>query len=109
MNKLQGLDARRQYFVTLNDESAVDPRKVLRRMTYHHPVYSPRGVAAQARWAEVNGVRRTWYAGAWWGFGFHEDGVKSALAVAERFGRRISDLQARGAAPATRPAEAVLA
>jgi predicted NAD/FAD-binding protein len=111
MNKLQGLDARKQYFTTLNDESSVDPAKVLRRMVYHHPVYSPRGVAAQARWADVNGVRRTWYAGAWWGFGFHEDGVKSALAVAERFGRRISDLKAPGAAPErrTRAAEAVLA
>jgi predicted NAD/FAD-binding protein len=97
MNRLQSLDAPENWFVTLNDVGDIDPRRIVRRIVYHHPVYRRAGVAAQSRWAEVNGVRRTWYCGAWWGFGFHEDGVKSALAVAERFGRSLSDLEAERA------------
>jgi predicted NAD/FAD-binding protein len=83
MNHLQRLDARRQYFLTLNREEAIDPSKVLRRCTYDHPVYTAAGVAAQHRRAEVSGVRRTHYCGAWWGWGFHEDGVVSGLRVCE--------------------------
>jgi uncharacterized protein len=83
MNHLQRLRARRQYFLTLNRDEAIDPDKVLRRFTYDHPVYTAAGVAAQARRAEVSGVRRTHYAGAWWGWGFHEDGVVSGLRVCE--------------------------
>ena len=56
-------------------------------MRYHHPVYTPAGLAAQRRWDEVSGVRRTHYCGAYWGYGFHEDGVWSALRVCARFGR----------------------
>ncbi len=100
MNKLQGLKTQQQYFVTLNDVDGIDPAKTIKRLVYHHPVYRPQGVAAQARWSEINGVQRTWYAGAWWGFGFHEDGVKSALAVADRFGRRIADLKSTQTKPA---------
>jgi len=99
MNKLQGLTTQQQYFVTLNDVEAIDPARTIKRLVYHHPVYRPQGVTAQARWGEINGVQRTWYAGAWWGFGFHEDGVKSALAVAERFGRRIADLKSTRSVP----------
>ena len=55
-------------------------------MTYHHPLYTPASIDAQARWEAVNGVRRTSFCGAYWGYGFHEDGAKSALAVTERFG-----------------------
>ena len=102
MNRLQGLDSRQQYFVTLNDVDGIDPAKTIKRLVYHHPVYRPQGVAAQARWSEINGVARTWYAGAWWGFGFHEDGTRSALAVAEKFGRRIADLAPAAKVPAAR-------
>ena len=84
MNRLQGLAARETYCVTLNRPEAAAPDRVLGRYLYHHPVYTTAAPAAQARWEEVNGVRRTWYCGAWWGHGFHEDGVRSAVAVARR-------------------------
>lgn len=93
MNRLQSLDAPEDWFVTLNDVAGIDPSRVVKRIRYHHPVYRREGVAAQERWSEVNGVRRTWYCGAWWSFGFHEDGVRSALRVAQAFGRSLDDLE----------------
>lgn len=86
MNLLQGLPGDTIYNVTLNRTDAIDPAKVLRRFVYHHPVFDAAGVAAQARVAEVGGRRRVWFAGAWCGFGFHEDGVQAALRVAADFG-----------------------
>lgn len=86
MNRLQSIDGPTQFLVTLNRGDAVDPKKVLRRMTYHHPVYTHDAVQAQGRWHEVNGVQQTWFAGAYWGYGFHEDGVKSGLRVAAALG-----------------------
>jgi uncharacterized protein len=79
MNNLQRLRAEREYLVTLNRGGEIDPEKVLRRFEYDHPVYTAAGVAAQGRHAEISGVRRTHYCGAYWGWGFHEDGVVSAL------------------------------
>jgi uncharacterized protein len=79
MNNLQRLRSERQYMVTLNRPEAIDPSKVLRRFHYAHPVYTRAGIAAQARHAEISGVRGTHYCGAYWGWGFHEDGVVSAL------------------------------
>jgi uncharacterized protein len=79
MNNLQRLRSRQNYFVTLNRGEEIDPAKVIRRIAYGHPVYTKQGVAAQARHAEISGVRRTHYCGAYWGWGFHEDGVVSAL------------------------------
>jgi predicted NAD/FAD-binding protein len=67
--------------VTLNRSDAINPATVLKRITYHHPVFTPQAIAAQQRHAEINGQRRTWYCGAYWGFGFHEDGVKSAMTA----------------------------
>jgi predicted NAD/FAD-binding protein len=78
MNNLQRLRAGREYLVTLNRSAAIDPAKVLRRLVYDHPVYTREGVRAQARYAEIGGRRRTHYCGAYWGWGFHEDGVRSA-------------------------------
>lgn len=86
MVRLQGLRSPEPLLVTLNRTADLDPGSILARTTYHHPVYTERAPAAQARWDEVNGVRRTWYCGAWWGWGFHEDGVRSAVAVTKRFG-----------------------
>ena len=60
--------------------------KVLARTQYHHPVYTHASVAAQARRGEISGVARTWYAGAYWGFGFHEDGLRSGIDVARGLG-----------------------
>jgi predicted NAD/FAD-binding protein len=59
---------------------------VISACVFSHPVFTPRGLAAQRRWGEISGVRRTHYCGAYWGYGFHEDGVQSALRVCERFG-----------------------
>jgi predicted NAD/FAD-binding protein len=89
MNRLQSLRAEREFCVTLNRGDAIDPAKVLRTIPYDHPVYTREGVRAQARRAEIDGRNRTHYCGAYWGWGFHEDGVVSALAVAERFGARL--------------------
>lgn len=82
MNRLQRLDAQRDYLVTLNRTDAIDPAKVLRTMTYHHPIFTRESIAAQARHAEVDGSHGVHFCGAYWGYGFHEDGVRSGLTVA---------------------------
>jgi predicted NAD/FAD-binding protein len=89
MNRLQALDADREFCVTLNRSDAIDPAKVLRTISYAHPVFTPEGARAQARHDEISGRNRTHYAGAYWRWGFHEDGVASAVRVAERFGGRL--------------------
>ena len=81
MNLLQGLDAPETFCVTLNRSEAIDPARILYRTSYHHPVFTEAGVRAQARRDEISGVNRTWYCGAYWSYGFHEDGVNSGLAV----------------------------
>jgi uncharacterized protein len=83
MNRLQSLRADEQYCVTLNRTEAIDPARIIRTIAYAHPVFTPEGVAAQARVAEISGVDRTHFAGAYWGWGFHEDGVVSGLRAAE--------------------------
>ncbi|MCB1699579.1 MAG: FAD-dependent oxidoreductase [Halioglobus sp.] len=82
MNILQGITAPETFCVTLNNSEAINPHKVLGRFTYDHPVFSIAGIAAQRRWDEINGQRNTWFCGAYWQNGFHEDGVVSALRVA---------------------------
>jgi len=84
MNILQTLAAPVTFCVTLNRTAEVAPASVLRRLTYHHPVFTRAGLAAQRRHAEISGVNRTGYCGAYWGYGFHEDGVRSALAACRR-------------------------
>jgi predicted NAD/FAD-binding protein len=86
MNRLQSLTADRQFCVTLNRTEAIDPERVLSVREFSHPVFSHRALTAQRRWGEVSGMRRTHYCGAYWGYGFHEDGVQSARRVCERFG-----------------------
>jgi predicted NAD/FAD-binding protein len=88
MNILQGLEAPEPFLVTLNRGDQIDPFKVIKRITYHHPQFTPAGVAAQARQAELNGPLNTYYCGAWWRHGFHEDGVVSALAALDHFRQR---------------------
>ena len=85
MNILQRLDAPTPFLVTLNHTDAIDPDRILRRVTYHHPLYTPASVAAQARHREIDGARATYYCGAWLRNGFHEDGVASALAAVRHF------------------------
>jgi len=90
MNHLQRLSAREDYCVTLNRSEAIDPARIIRTISYAHPVFTPGGVAAQSRHREISGhERRTHYCGAYWGWGFHEDGVRSALAACEPFGARL--------------------
>ncbi len=86
MNRLQALPTGTDYCVSLNANGEVDPSRLLARMEYRHPLFTRESAAAQRRWAEVSGVFRTHYCGAYWGYGFHEDGLVSALAVAERLG-----------------------
>jgi len=85
MNILQRLDAPTPFLVTLNRSDAIDPARVIKQITYHHPLFTPASVAAQARQRELNGTRATYYCGAWWGNGFHEDGVVSALQALDHF------------------------
>jgi uncharacterized protein len=87
MNTLQGLRAPEQFLLTLNRSEAVDPAKIIGRYVYHHPVYTAAAVAAQKRHQELNGVRGTYFCGAYWSYGFHEDGVKSALTALKDFHR----------------------
>jgi predicted NAD/FAD-binding protein len=89
MNVLQNLHAPEKFLVTLNRNQDIDPTKVLGSYVYHHPVYTPGAVAAQQRYAEINGVNRTFYCGAYWGNGFHEDGVVSALRVVQAFNATV--------------------
>ena len=86
MNLLQGIDAPETFCVTLNCSDRIDPARILRRMRYRHPVYTAQSVAARARRSEISGHRHTWYAGAYWGWGFHEDGMRSAVDVAAGLG-----------------------
>ncbi len=94
MNRLQSLPTAERYLVTLNRTGAIDPARSILQQTYHHPIFEPASVAAQKRHNEIDGVRNTHFCGAWWGYGFHEDGVQSALAVAARFGRGIEACRA---------------
>jgi uncharacterized protein len=87
MNILQTLVAPEVFMVTLNRDPDIDPARVLGRYTYSHPVYTPAAVAAQKRRAEISGSQHTYYCGAYWRYGFHEDGVVSAIWALEDFAR----------------------
>jgi uncharacterized protein len=89
MNRLQSLSAEREFCVTLNQTARIDPDQVVKRIQYAHPVYTREGIRAQARVGEISGTRRTHFCGAYWGWGFHEDGVNSALRVAAAFGAKL--------------------
>ncbi len=90
MNQLQNLTAPAEFCVTLNRSDDIDPARIIKRMTYHHPRFTAAAVAAQQRHGEISGVNRTSYCGAYWSYGFHEDGVKSALAVCKPFGKDLT-------------------
>lgn len=89
MNILQSLKSRHTFCVTLNRTADIAPDKIIKRLNYDHPLYTPAGVAAQQRQHEVNGVNRTYYCGAYWRYGFHEDGVVSALAALKHFNESL--------------------
>jgi len=89
-NRLQRLRSRRRWLVTLNRTADLDPALVHTRLRYEHPQYDARAVRLQAAGDELNGANRTWYCGAYWGYGFHEDGVVSGLRVARAFGEELA-------------------
>jgi predicted NAD/FAD-binding protein len=84
LRTLQGIESADELLVTLNRDDAIDPAKVLATFEYAHPVYDVAAIAAQKRHEELNGVQRTWFCGAYWGHGFHEDGVQSARVLCRR-------------------------
>jgi predicted NAD/FAD-binding protein len=88
MNILQHIDSDTTFCVSLNCSEKIDPNKVLKRITYHHPVFNVASIAAQQRKSEINGVNRTWFCGAYWRNGFHEDGVHSAQDVTRQILKR---------------------
>lgn len=90
MNRLQGLDLETRLLVTLNLDEAIAPDHVIDRNVYHHPVFTAAGLVAQRRWADIS-TGRTHYCGAYWRWGFHEDGVWSGLRVARALGARTAD------------------
>lgn len=86
MNILQQLNAPCTFCVTLNATDSIASDKILGTYHYSHPAFSIETVAAQKRWADINGKKNTWFCGAYWANGFHEDGIKSAVRIAEKFG-----------------------
>ena len=86
MNRLQALPVAQDYCLTLNANGSVDRSKILRRFVYHHPLYTLEAVRAQGRWREISGRDRVHYCGAYWIYGFHEDGLNSATRVARALG-----------------------
>ncbi len=91
LNRLQSLRADREFCVTLNRTEAIDPEQIICKTRYAHPVYTRTGVAAQSRHYEISGRNRTHYCGAYWGSGFHEDGLRSALRVVRELGVRRAE------------------
>jgi uncharacterized protein len=89
MNRLQSLSSRSELCVTLNRREEIAPARVIETIRYSHPVFTEDGLAAQRRWGELNGRNGTWFCGAYWGYGFHEDGVASALRVCEQLGESL--------------------
>ena len=91
MNILQGIESKHTFCVTLNQKDDIDPKAILREFTYHHPVFSTDSIKAQRQRDIICGVNHTHFAGAYWHSGFHEDGVRSAVEVAERFDCYLSE------------------
>jgi predicted NAD/FAD-binding protein len=89
MSILQSLRGPEEFLVTLNRPEAIARDRIIGTYDYHHPVYTTAAPAAQKRHGEISGVNRTHYAGAYWGYGFHEDGVNGALAACAYFGKRL--------------------
>jgi predicted NAD/FAD-binding protein len=89
MNRLQSLPVKEDYCVTLNARRQIRPAKILRNFIYDHPLYTRKAVASQKRWAEISGQNRVHFCGAYWFYGFHEDGINSALRIARALGVNV--------------------
>ncbi len=90
MNILQNLQSRHNFCVSLNQTEAINPDKILGEYVYAHPVFTVEGIAAQQRWQEIAGSRNTWFCGAYWRNGFHEDGVFSGVRAAQSIQQRFA-------------------
>ena len=86
MNILQGFSSPETFSVSLNMGHLIEPSKIIRKFNYDHPVFNRNSFQAQNRWSEISGKNRTHFCGAYWGYGFHEDGVKSGLRVCKTLG-----------------------
>ena len=86
MNRLQNLKSKTAYVVTLNAGSLIDEERIINRTTLTHPLYSVESMASQPKLREMNGTRNTWFCGSYFGYGFHEDAVQSAVEIAAGFG-----------------------
>jgi len=86
MNRLQNLTAKERYCVTLNQNTQIDKDAMLRDLNYAHPLYTLDAIRAQRRWHEISGKRGLHFCGAYWFYGFHEDGLNSAIRVAKSLG-----------------------
>lgn len=86
ITRLQSLPTATSVLVTLNREDAIDPATIVQRIDYAHPIVDPAAVEARGHHHELNGRARTWFCGAYWGDGFHEDGARSAVEVCRRLG-----------------------
>jgi len=101
MNLLQGFQSPEPFIVSLNAVEYIQPHRIIERMSYEHPVFSRAAVASQKRKAEIQGKHRTWFAGAYWGWGFHEDGMRSAVEIANALGVQwpVAQLSPAGPSP----------
>ena len=93
MNILQGIESDHTFCVTLNNTSAIDESKIIKRIDYDHPLFTPESVAAQAKHGLINGTLNTWYCGAYWRNGFHEDGMVSAIDAVSHFEETLHEKQ----------------
>lgn len=93
MNILQGIQSEDTFCVTLNNTAAIDESKILKRLNYAHPLFTRQSIHSQARHSDLNGNNRCFYAGAYWRYGFHEDGVVSALKTLNDFEEQTSHAQ----------------
>ena len=89
MNMLQSLDMPKNICVSLNMEEHINPKKIYKKIIYQHPVFTSEAILAQKKHKEIDGIDKIHFCGAYWGSGFHEDGVNSALSVCKFFGRSL--------------------
>ncbi len=93
MNILQHIKSHDTFCVTLNNTESIDNNKIIKRVNYSHPIFTPRGIESQKKHSQLNGINRCFYAGAYWRYGFHEDGVVSALDTLNDFGECLQHEQ----------------
>ena len=84
LNKLQNLKVHENYFLTLNPIIEIDDKKIITKVEFTHPFYDNKTIKAQKSLIELQGINNTWFCGSYFGYGFHEDGLKSAIDIANK-------------------------